>query len=92
MPSPVLLAAVYLAVNLAITVWIAREEAGGRTPTPQLVIGGRIVRYGPALLGLAYLVTIAGDWPFFLFVVFFFAAAFWLLDGLLSYPSRPPKR
>ena len=42
-------------------------------------------------LGAAYLVAIAGDWPFVLFVGIFFAGAFWLLDGLLAYHEPLPK-
>jgi len=91
MPLPVTLAATYFAVNLAITIWLVREETGGRAPTEWLVALSRTLRYGPPLAGLGYLVTRAGDWPFFLFVAFFFATAWWLLDGLLNYPTRPPK-
>lgn len=91
MPLPVTLAATYLAVNLVLTVWIVREETAGREPATWLVALSRTLRYGPPLAGLIYLVTRAGDWPFVLFVATFFAGAFWLLDGLLNYPTRPPK-
>lgn len=91
MPLPVTLAATYFAVNLVITIWIVREETGGRLTPEWLVALSRTLRYGPPLAGLMYLVTRAGDWPFVLFVVVFFATAFWLLDGLLNYPTRPPK-
>ena len=91
MPLPVTLAATYFTVNLVITIWIVREETGGRAPHGWLVAVSRTVRYGPPLAGLIYLVTRAGDWPFVLFVVVFFDAALWLLDGLLNYPTRPPK-
>jgi len=91
MPLPVTLAATYFAVNLLITIWIVREETGGRVLPGWLVVVSRTLRYGPPLIGLLYLVTRAGDWPFVLFVVVFFATAFWLLDGLLNYPTRPPK-
>jgi hypothetical protein len=91
MPLPVTLAATYFAVNLLITIWIVREETGGRVLPGWLVVASRTLRYGPPLIGLLYLVTRAGDWPFVLFVVVFFATAFWLLDGLLNYPTRPPK-
>jgi hypothetical protein len=91
MPLPVALAITYLAVNLAITIWIVREDEHGRAPRPGVMLTSRLLRYGPALLGLFYLVTIAGDWPFFLFVIVFFGIAFFLLNGLLSTPSRPPK-
>ena len=91
MSLPVAVALIYLAVNLAITIWIVREEEHGRTLRSGITLLSRVLRYGPALLGLGYLVTIAGDWPFFLFVVVFFGVAFLLLNGLLSIPSRPPK-
>jgi len=91
MPLPVTLAATYLAVNLVLTVWIVREETAGAEPTSWLVALSRTFRYGPPLAGLIYLVTRAGDWPFVLFVSTFFASAFWLLDGLLNYPTRPPR-
>jgi hypothetical protein len=89
MPTPVLLAASYLIVNLAITVWMVREEARGNAPAPGLALLGRLLRYGPPLLGLLYLVTIAGDWPFFLFVVAFFLLGFYLLDRGLNFPPPP---
>ncbi len=91
MPLPVTLTLTYLAVNLVITIWIVREETGGRSPAGWVVALSRTLRYGPPLAGLVYLVTRAGDWPFVLFVAAFFAGAFWLLDGLLNYPTRPPK-
>ena len=91
MPLPVTLAATYFAVNLVITIWIVREETRDRVPPEWLVTLSRTLRYAPPLAGLIYLVTRAGDWPFVLFVVFFFATAFYLLDGLLNYPTRPPK-
>ena len=91
MPLPVLLAASYLVINLAITVWVVREETRGR-PVPEWIgaLSG-VLRYGPPLIGVLYLVTRAGDWPFVLFVTAFFLMAAWLLHGLLSYPTRPPK-
>ncbi len=92
MPLPFILAGTYLAINLAFSVWIAREETQGRTPTTWVIVVSRTARYGPPLLGLLYLVTIAGDWPFVLFVGAFFGVGFWLLNGLLNYPNRPPKR
>jgi hypothetical protein len=92
MPAPVILATAYLVINLAIEVWLARAQARERV-LPAWVIGvARTLRYGPPLAGLLYLVTIAGDWPFVVFVAAFFAGGFWMLDGLLNYPNRPPKR
>ena len=92
MPAPVLLATSYLAINFAFVVWIANEESHDRPIPVRLLVFARTLRYGPPLAGLLYLVTISGDWPFFLLVVAFFVAAFWMLDGLLNYPTRPPKR
>jgi hypothetical protein len=92
MPPPVTLSAAYLVINLAISVWLIREETHGREVPPWLKTVTRALRYGPPLLGVFYLVTIADDWPFFLFVVAFFVSAFWLLNGLLSFPSGRPKR
>ncbi|HEX2767459.1 MAG TPA: hypothetical protein VHR55_12590 [Candidatus Limnocylindria bacterium] len=91
MQPPVLITLGYLVVNFALMVWIVREETAGRVPPASLVVTGRGLRYGPPLLGFGYLVTIAGDWPFFLFVLGFFAMAFGLLNGLLSTPIRPKK-
>lgn len=91
MPLPVALAVTYFVVNLLLTIWVVREEVGEREPSGWLMGLSRTLRYGPPLAGLGYLVTRAGDWPFVLFVAAFFAGAFWLLDGLLNYPTRPPK-
>jgi hypothetical protein len=89
---PFALALTYLAINLGLVVWIAREEVRGTTLPTWLVVIARILRYVPPLIGLLYLVTIAGDWPFFLFVVGFFTFAFFLLDRSLGFPSLPRKR
>ena len=89
---PIALAATYLAINLGFVVWIAREEVRDTPPPPWVLVIARILRYLPPLIGLLYLVTIAGDWPFFLFVVGFFAFAFFLLDRSLGFPSQPRKR
>lgn len=91
MPLPVALAVTYLAINMALMVWIVRADAAGRTPSGWLTGTSQVLRYLPPLLGAIYLVTRAGDWPFVLFVIFFFAVAFYLLDGVLNYPQRPPK-
>lgn len=88
---PIALAATYLGINLGFVVWIAREEVLGVGPTPWLLIVARILRYVPPLIGLLYLVTIAGDWPFFLFVVGFFTFAFFLLDRSIGFPSQPKR-
>jgi len=91
MPLAVTLATTYLVINLALSVWLVREEIGNRQVPTWLTVLSRTLRYVPPLLGVLYLVTIAGDWPFFLFVVGFFLFSFWLLDGLLNYPSGKPK-
>jgi hypothetical protein len=87
MPMPVLLALGYLVVNLAFTVWIERERAHGRRPEPLVTRLAFILRYGPPLVGAAYLVAIARDWLFVGFVIVFFAISFWLMNGLLAYTS-----
>jgi hypothetical protein len=87
MTLPIALAVAYLAINLAIMIWFERERAMGHAPGRAAVISSRILRYGPPLVGAAYLVVVAKDWPFVIFVGGFFAAAFWLLDGLLAYQS-----
>lgn len=92
MPLPVTLTIGYLGINLAIMIWLVREEAHDRVVPYSVRVASRTLRYGPPLLGALYLVTVAGDWPFVLFVGAFFAVAFWLLDGLLNYPTQPPKR
>lgn len=91
MPLPIAIASAYLAINVALTVWLVRAEAHGQNLPTAVTTLAMTLRYGPPLLGLLYLITIAADWPFFLFVALFFATAFWLLDGLLNYPPRPPK-
>lgn len=91
MPLPVTFAVSYLAINMTLMLWIVREEAGGRTPPGWLTGTSQVLRYLPPLLGAMYLVTRAGDWPFVLFVLVFFAVALFLLDGVLNYPQRPPK-
>jgi hypothetical protein len=88
MPMPVLLALGYLVVNLAFTIWLERERAQGRRPARLVTTLAWTLRYGPPLLGAAYLVAIAGDWLFVGFVIVFFAAAFWLMNGLLAYTNH----
>jgi len=89
MPLPITLAVAYLAVNFAIMLWLERERAHDRHPARNVAVLATGLRYGPPLVGLVYLVTIAGDWVFFLFVIGFFAAAFWMLDGVLGYTTPP---
>ena len=87
MPMPVLLALGYLAVNLAMTIWIERERAHGRRPAPFVTRSAWALRWGPPLLGATYLVVIARDWLFVGFVIVFFAISFWLMNGLLAYTN-----
>ncbi len=91
MPAAAILTVAYLAIGFASIVWVARAEAQARPVPTRAAIVARSVVYGPPLLGLGYLVTIAGDWPFFLLVVAFFVIAFLLLSGLLTTPSGPPR-
>ena len=84
MPLTIGLTLAYLVVNLALMVWLERARAAGRTPALRVATVANVLRYGPALLGAGYLVTLAGDWPFLLFVLGFFAMSFWLMDGLLA--------
>ena len=91
MPTPVWIAAAYVAINMAITVWIVREETHGRQVSDAMAAWSGVLRYAPPATGLLYLVTKAGDWPFVLFVAAFFAMAAWLLHNLLNYPTQPPK-
>jgi hypothetical protein len=90
MPLPLTLAFGYLAVNFTIMVWLEFERASGRVPTGRVAALSHALRYGPPLLGVLYLVTIAGDWVFFLFVLGFFAAGSWMLNGLLAFTE--PRR
>jgi hypothetical protein len=92
MPLPIVLTFAYLVVNLALMIWIERGRAGGHEPSSGLAGLSGALRWGPPLAGLVYLEAVAGDWVFFLFVIVFFAFAFYLLDSLLGYPSDRPKR
>ena len=96
MPLPLALAVAYLAVNVAVMLWLERERSHGRTPAFALSVLAAVLRFGPPLAGVVYLVTISGDWLFFGFVLAFFAASFWLMDGLLAFSggdtSREPMR
>jgi hypothetical protein len=96
MPLPVTLAIAYLALNLAVMIWLERERSGGRSPTLGVSAFALGLRFGPPVAGVLYLITIAGDWLFFGFVLAFFAASFWLMDGLLAFTgpggAREPMR
>jgi uncharacterized membrane protein YecN with MAPEG domain len=91
MSLPIALTLAYLAVNVVMMVWVESRGASGEPsddglagPSDRVAILSNALRYGPPLLGLFYLVTIAGDWMFFVFVAVFFAGSFWMMDGLLS--------
>lgn len=90
MTLPITLTVAYLAVNFAIMLWLERERAHDRIPAHRVAVLAGMLRYGPPLVGLGYLVTIAGDWLFFLFAIGFFAAAFWMLDGVLGSTTSQP--
>jgi hypothetical protein len=92
MPLPITLALAYLGVNVVLMVWLERERAQDRAAGRRMSVIAPLLRYGPPVLGLIYLVTLAGDWMFFVFVIIFFAASFWLMDGLLAFtvPARGP--
>ena len=89
MTLPIALAGAYLAINIAIMIWFERERAQGRAPSGGTLIASRILRYGPPLVGAAYLIAVSGDWLFLGFVFLFFAISFWLMNGLLAYSSPP---
>jgi hypothetical protein len=87
MPLPVTLTVAYLTLNLTLMVLLELERSQGRPPSPRMSVLAGALRFGPPLLGLLYLVTIAGDWLFLGFVAAFFAIGFWLMDGLLAYTN-----
>jgi hypothetical protein len=92
MNLPIALTLVYLAINLAMMLWLEVERANGRSAGPRVSAMSMALRYGPPLLGLIYIEMIAGDWLFLVFVVAFFVLGFWLMDGLLATttPARDP--
>lgn len=90
MPIAIALTLAYLAVNLMLMVWIERERMHEREVAWQVGTVAAVLRYGPPLAGVLYLLTISGDWAFALFVVGFFALAAWLMTGLLAYTSFGP--
>ena len=89
MNVPIALTLAYLAINLPMMLWLERERDHGRSPSQGVSTLAFVLRYGPPLLGVIYLEMIAGDWLFLVFVGAFFAAGFWLLDGLLAYTAPP---
>jgi hypothetical protein len=93
MNLPIALTLAYLAINLAMMLWLERERSNGRRPSRSVAALSIALRFGPPLLGVIYLELIAGDWMFLVFVVAFFAASFWLMDGLLTVttPLRGPE-
>lgn len=91
----------YLAINLGLMIWVERERARERQVPWQIDTLAGVLRYGPPLAGVIYLLTISGDWAFALFVFGFFALSAYLMNGLLAYTSsgadgrddhRPPRR
>ncbi len=84
MNLPIALTVAYLAINVAMMLWLERERSNGRRPTRGVSTLATALRFGPPLLGVIYLELIAGDWLFLVLVAAFFAASFWLLDGLLT--------
>ena len=89
MNLPIALTLAYLAINLAMMLWLERERSDGRRTSRGVSALSIALRYGPPLLGVIYLELIAGDWLFLIFVVAFFAASFWLMDGLLTVTTPP---
>ena len=99
MSLPVAIALTYLAVNVAMMAWVelrrtTREPSddGLTAPSDRVLILSNVLRYGPPLAALLYLVTIAGDWLFFVFVAVFFAGSFWMMDGLLAHTTTTPSK
>jgi hypothetical protein len=90
MLTALVLTIAYLAINLALIVWIERERAHEREISWQLGLLAATLRYAPPLAGVIYLLTISGDWVFALFVVAFFGIAAWLMNGLLAYTNFGP--
>jgi hypothetical protein len=90
MNLPIALTIAYLAINVAMMLWLENERSNGRRPSRGVSTLAIALRFGPPLLGAIYLELIAGDWLFLVFVAAFFAASFWLMDGLLtvSTPTR----
>ena len=89
MNVPIALTLVYLATNVALMLWLERERTHGRSPSRGVSALSNALRFGPPLVGVIYLEMIAGDWLFLVFVAAFFAASFWLMDGLLAYTAPP---
>ena len=89
MNVPIALTLVYLATNVAMMLWLERERTHGRSPSRGVSVLSNVLRFGPPLVGVIYLEMIAGDWLFLVFVAAFFAASFWLMDGLLAYTAPP---
>ena len=84
MNLPIALTIAYLAINLAMMLWLEHERSSGRQPSRGVSALSIALRFGPPLLGVIYLELIAGDWLFLVFVAAFFATSFWLMDGLLA--------
>ena len=78
----------YLAMNLAIMAWLEYAQAHGRAISGRVRAVAAVLRYGPPLAGVIYLVVISGDWLFVGFVIAFFVGAGWLMNGMLAYTDN----
>lgn len=90
MTTALALTIAYLAINLALMIWVERERAGQREVTWQAGLVVSTLRYGPPIAGAIYLVVLSGDWQFVLLILGFFAISGWLMTGLLAYSN--PRR
>ena len=90
MPLPIALTLAYLAINLAVMVWLERARAQEREVSWRTAGLAGVLRYGPPLAGAVYLLTISGDWLFALLVLGFFAVSAWLMTGMLAYTNHGP--
>ena len=90
MPLPFLIALgiAYIAVNVAVQMWLGARLGQGRISTRRLAVASTLVRYGPVLVVIAYVAAVGGNWWLILLVGGFAASAFWMLDGLLGYTER----
>jgi hypothetical protein len=90
MPVAIVLTLGYLAMNLAVMVWLEYEHARGRVVSGRVRGVAAVLRYGPPLAGVIYLVVVSGDWLFVGFVIAFFVGAGWLMNGMLAYTDNRP--
>lgn len=90
MTAAIALTLTWFATNLGLMIWQERERAAGRYLSGAFPTAVAILRYGPPLAGVVYLVAISGDWLFFGFVLGFFALSAWLMNGLLAFRDPGP--